>query len=101
MMNHLATVGPLAVAVAVSSSWEDYFNGVLNCGYQVSAGITVIPVIVVITVITTIMACPRLTDSFVFAAQHWSEPRSSAGWIWCGLLPWRLLARQVRKIELN
>ena len=31
-MNHLATVGPLAVAVAVTPDWEDYDLGVLSCG---------------------------------------------------------------------
>ena len=35
VMEHLATVGPLAVAVAVGPDWEDFFSGVLSCGYQV------------------------------------------------------------------
>jgi len=39
VMNHLANVGPLAVAVAVGPDWEDYDLGVLSCGYNDNIGI--------------------------------------------------------------
>ena len=39
VMNHLANVGPLAVAVAVGPDWEEYDLGVLSCGYDNNIGI--------------------------------------------------------------